>query len=70
MPPLRLGAALLLGAAALPALAQHDDFVPVTDAMLQNPDPADWLMWRRTPSLTPELRPGSANNLYVFALPD
>ena len=22
--------------------------VPVTDAMLQNPDPADWLMWRRT----------------------
>ena len=24
------------------------DFVPVTDRMLQNPDPADWLMWRRT----------------------
>jgi PQQ-dependent dehydrogenase (methanol/ethanol family) len=24
------------------------NFVPVTDAMLQNPDPADWLMWRRT----------------------
>ena len=23
-------------------------FVPVTDAMLQKPDPADWLMWRRT----------------------
>ena len=23
-------------------------FVPVTDSMLQNPDPADWLMWRRT----------------------
>jgi PQQ-dependent dehydrogenase (methanol/ethanol family) len=23
-------------------------YVPVTDAMLQNPDPADWLMWRRT----------------------
>jgi PQQ-dependent dehydrogenase (methanol/ethanol family) len=23
-------------------------FVPVTDAMLQNPDPSDWLMWRRT----------------------
>ena len=21
---------------------------PVTDAMLANPDPADWLMWRRT----------------------
>ena len=29
-----------------PAVAQ--DFVPVTDDMLQNPDPADWLMWRRT----------------------
>ena len=24
------------------------DFVPVTDAMLRDPDPADWLMWRRT----------------------
>jgi alcohol dehydrogenase (cytochrome c) len=24
------------------------EFVPVTDAMLANPDPADWLMWRRT----------------------
>ena len=25
-----------------------DRFVPVTDARLQNPPPADWLMWRRT----------------------
>ena len=24
------------------------DRVPVTDAMLQDPSPADWLMWRRT----------------------
>ena len=24
------------------------DVVPVTDEMLQDPDPADWLMWRRT----------------------
>ena len=23
-------------------------FVPVTDAMLENPAPGDWLMWRRT----------------------
>lgn len=30
-----------------PALAQSD-FVPVTDAMLQSPDPEHWLMWRRT----------------------
>ena len=28
--------------------AQADDFVPVTDAMLEQPAPADWLMWRRT----------------------
>ena len=33
-----------LGAHAQPGR----DFVPVTDAMLQEPDPADWLMWRRT----------------------
>ena len=25
-----------------------DNFVPVTDAVLQDPDPADWLHWRRT----------------------
>jgi len=25
-----------------------EDFIPVTDAMLQNPDPGDWLSWRRT----------------------
>ena len=30
-----------------PAFAQPA-FVPVTDAMLQDPDPADWPMWRRT----------------------
>ena len=32
------------------ALGQSDGrFVPVTDAMLNEPDPADWLTWRRTP---------------------
>ena len=37
-------------ACGLPARAQQSagDFVPVTDEILQNPDPADWLMWRRT----------------------
>ena len=33
------------------ATAQSDDdagFVPITDAMLENPAPGDWLMWRRT----------------------
>ena len=41
-----LGLAL---ATALSAVAQTgDDFVPVTDKMLQNPDADDWLSWRRT----------------------
>ncbi len=44
----RLLAAVVLSAAVLPALAQERDFTPVTDAELQNPDPADWLNWRRT----------------------
>ena len=48
-----LFAASALFASAVPgtALAQpaaEDDFVPVTDAMLQAPAPEDWLMWRRT----------------------
>ena len=39
----------LWGPAPAPAKAQSSaDFVPVTDAMLQNPSPDDWLMWRRT----------------------
>ena len=41
----------LLASAAFPSAARAQDpagFVPVTDAMLQDPDPADWLMWRRT----------------------
>ena len=38
-----LGAILSAGTAA----AQRE-IVPVTDAMLASPDPADWLMWRRT----------------------
>ena len=34
---------------SLPVFTQsEDDFVPVTDAMLTEPDPEDWLMWRRT----------------------
>ena len=37
--------------APAPAAAQTeaaDGFVPVTDAMLQDPAPGDWLTWRRT----------------------
>ena len=44
-----LAAAVLLTAAAGPAQAQpQGEFTPVTDAMLQDPAPGDWLMWRRT----------------------
>ena len=43
-----LACAAFLFAADVPGRAQSGDFVPVTDAMLQDPDPADWLMWRRT----------------------
>ena len=40
-------AALGVAAALSPAAAQESPFVPVTDAVLQNPDPGDWLRWRR-----------------------
>ena len=48
--------ALLIVVALLPLAPQSAaaqgaadaDFVPVTDAMLENPAPGDWLMWRRT----------------------
>ena len=41
--------AALAVAIAPPARAQEPDGIrPVTDAELQNPDPDDWLMWRRT----------------------
>ena len=40
--------ALLVLAQITGAAAQERDLSPVTDAMLQNPDPADWLNWRRT----------------------
>jgi len=39
--------AVLLAATSVTAQPQSE-FVPVTDRVLQNPDPADWLMWRRT----------------------
>ena len=48
---LLLGAAasVVVGVADQPLRAQQfDDFTPVTDAVLQDPDPADWLHWRRT----------------------
>ncbi len=43
-----LGVDLVLFLDYVTAGAQVRDFEPVTDAMLENPDPADWLNWRRT----------------------
>ena len=44
-----VAAALLVGAAPVPAAAQAvDGFQPVSDAVLQDPAAEDWLMWRRT----------------------
>ena len=42
------GAVLIVLLACAAAGAQGRDLTPVTDAMLQDPDPADWLNWRRT----------------------
>ena len=42
------GAALLVFLGWTAAGAQGRDLEPVTDQMLQHPDPADWLNWRRT----------------------
>jgi alcohol dehydrogenase (cytochrome c) len=47
------GLCAVLGALTLPfampsAQEPSTAFTSVTDAMLANPDPADWLMWRRT----------------------
>ena len=39
---------MALVAAAAPAMAQAPAAPPVTDAMLRDPAPGDWLMWRRT----------------------
>jgi len=47
---LALASLLLAGASALaqqPADPMRN-YTPVTDAMLRNPPPSDWLMWRRT----------------------
>ena len=41
-------ATAVAGLAMTQAVAQTAPFVPVTDAMIQQPDPKDWLSWRRT----------------------
>ena len=46
--PAATGGAQEPGGTREPGGAQDPDVAPVTDAMLQDPDPADWLSWRRT----------------------
>jgi PQQ-dependent dehydrogenase (methanol/ethanol family) len=41
-------AAALASFGVTQVVAQSAAFEPVTDAMIQNPDPKDWLSWRRT----------------------
>ena len=43
-----LAGAVVVMLGGLLTTAQVKDFEPVTDAMLQNPDSADWINWRRT----------------------
>jgi alcohol dehydrogenase (cytochrome c) len=46
---LALAALILIAGPGRDIQAQQERrFVPVTDAMLQKPDPANWMMWRRT----------------------
>src|SRR5213592_2849873 len=45
---LALGALVLIGGLQIRAQESTRKFVPVTDEMLWKPNPADWLMWRRT----------------------
>ena len=45
----RIAAGAALASFAVGQVAgQSTAFEPVTDAMIQNPDPNDWLSWRRT----------------------
>ena len=46
--PVIILALMTLGSLTTVAQNQRAPFTPVTDAMLQKPDPAHWLMWRRT----------------------
>jgi PQQ-dependent dehydrogenase (methanol/ethanol family) len=41
-------ATVMVAGSTVSAQQSARKFIPVTDAMLQKPDPGDWLMWRRT----------------------
>jgi len=50
------------------AFAQQPDLVPVTDQVLQNPNPADWLRWRRDQSASAYSPLGQVNRQNVQKL--
>ena len=41
-------ATVMVAGSTVSAQQSARKFIPVTDTMLQKPDPGDWLMWRRT----------------------
>src|SRR5262245_42287292 len=41
-------ATVMVAGSTVSAQQSARKFIPVSDAMLQKPDPGDWLMWRRT----------------------
>jgi alcohol dehydrogenase (cytochrome c) len=43
-----LAACLLMGGVTVSAQSPTEDYTPVTEAMLVDPPPGDWPMWRRT----------------------
>src|SRR5215472_15950126 len=47
-PRLTLTLIVLVSAILYSAPQIVTNFTPVTDSMLEKPDPGDWLMWRRT----------------------
>ncbi|RUT32772.1 pyrrolo-quinoline quinone [Arsenicitalea aurantiaca] len=52
MVSIKYGLAALMASTALlgavPAALAQQDFTPLTDEMMTDPDPADWIHWRRT----------------------
>ena len=42
----KVAAGAALASLAVTQVAAQSAFEPVTDAMIQNPDPKDWLSWR------------------------
>ena len=59
--PLFLVIALAVGAAVRPMLAEVKPLIPVTQQMLEQPSPDDWLMFSRTYG-RPALQPPGPNH--------